>query len=251
MKRVCMVICLLSTFLGCSGPAGPRGFMGDRGPDGNRGDIGHGLRGDFELLEASVFLLKSSYDYNYKILEPNKAGFDTSIPFGLDIFQNEFSTQESKDYVYVALNNDERYINILKQIIEKLTKPPANSRDKDAAKKLLLALRDSAECIHQVINLFLTSSGTVKFVNNDRSFITELNVFLMMIFRQRKNVVDDIKKILSKVEPSLTMGNIPNFRNEFKSITEPDGEIYKKIYIGADSLRGLRGIIKNRIDASK
>ncbi|AMR75887.1 hypothetical protein [Borrelia hermsii] len=251
MKKICMVICILIALglVGCIGPIGPHGA---RGSDGKDGKDGQGIRGDIELLEANVLLLKASYACNNEVFKTKRAGFDKSIPFRHAAFQNEFNAREEKDYVYAGLKHDELSIGIVERILEKLINASsANNLDRDVAKKLLVALKNSAQYVNEVINLFLSGTGLAKFHEHNGSIITELNIMVMNIFRQRESVLDDLKKALRNTESSLMPLNVADIRDKLNVIIQNQGRIYKKIYTGDDSLQGLRDAITGKINKLK
>ncbi|UPA12615.1 hypothetical protein [Borrelia venezuelensis] len=255
MERICTIICILSTlmFMGCTGPMGPRGFMGFRGPDGKRGAIGQGLRGDFELLEANVLILKSSYYYNYQVFNSKRANFNNSIAFGHSVFQDEFNTDQPKDYVYASLRHDESDISMVERIVAQLTgNVLANNLDNNAVKLLLLALRDSAKYVYEFMDFFLSGVGLAKFRKYDEPHISELCAMVMDMFRQRESVLADIQSVLIDIRSLFKRElDIAKVRSSLNSIINIQGKVYEKIYIGNGSLKGLRDSVENKIDELK
>ncbi|WP_434757070.1 hypothetical protein bpuCAU1_001226 (plasmid) [Borrelia puertoricensis] len=255
MKRICAIIFILSTlmFIRCTGPMGPQGFMGFRGLDGKLGAIGQGLRGDFELLEASILILKSSYYYNYQLFDLKRENFNNSIAFEHSVFQNEFNTDQPKDYVYAGLRHDESNVSLVEEIVAQLTGNVANSFDNDAAKHLLLALRDSAKYVYEFMDFFLSGVGLANFRKYDEPYISELCVMAMDMFRERESVLDDIQSILIDIRFLFKDGvvDIAKLRSSLNPIINIQGKIYEKIYIGNRSLKGLRDSVKNKIDELK
>ncbi|UPA11229.1 hypothetical protein bpSLO_001075 (plasmid) [Borrelia parkeri] len=232
---------------------GPQGFMGFIGPDGKRGAIGQGLRGDFELLEASILILKSSYYYNYQVFNSKRANFNNSIAFGHSVFQDEFNTEQSKDYVYAGLKHDESDVSMVEQIVAQLTgNVLANNLDNNAAKRLLLALRDSAKYVYEFMDFFLSGVGLAKFRKYDEPHISELSAMVMDIFRQRESVLDDVQSVLINIRSLFKRGvDVAKVRSSLNSIINTQGKVYEKIYIGNGSLKGLRDSVKNKIDELK
>ncbi|AHH11148.1 collagen-like protein (plasmid) [Borrelia coriaceae] len=259
MKKICMVVCILVAlgFVGCVGPDGLIGPCGPKGADGKRGLPGHDGRSDIDLLRVNYYHLLRIYDINYKAFSARKADFDRDIPFISIEFGNEFRTEEQRNSVYAGLGYSIEYIEIVKQIIIALKKIVSDA-NREHARGLLLALKNSSEYFHDVIEIMNSEDMIRSDVNlsrlkrgNNMEDVNELNAMLMELLYKRECVISDIKEILDStklflVDPSI-IHHIANIKFKLKAIVSLNGKVYKKIYTGEESLKGLRDAIEKKM----
>lgn len=259
MKRICMVICVLSVlgFVACVGPMGARGLSGPKGHTGQKGLKGHNGRSDVDLLKANYLNLVRVYNTNYETFKSRKADFDKIIPFSSAEFNNEFVTEKQRNYVYAGLGYRVSDIEIVKQIITGFMNIVSDA-NKRYVNDLLLALRDSAQYVHEVIEIMDAGNdfdlAKLKREINEED-ISELNAMLMEMLYRRASVLDDIENMLDSTKLFLVNLSILHHIASVKSKLDPivlfDGKIHKKIYVGDESLKNLRDAIEKKVNNIK
>ncbi|UPA12616.1 hypothetical protein [Borrelia venezuelensis] len=244
----CTVSMEMGESIGIVGQRGPRGITGLAGNAGLRGDVGDEVgRGDIAILMTSLSKLKRSYYANINEFNLQKNDIDTKALFDHSIFEDLFklnNPENGRDDVYASLKHNVEDIQTVKRIIESLT----NSSDsivKEYAKYLLSFLKDSARFIREIISFLDKELVTLK-QSNDLEGMSELNSMLIMMFRQRESVLDDIHDVLRNAKQSFK----PNFvdtvqmRDALGSIVRPGERLREKVYGGHFSInRSLQSLL--------
>ncbi|UPA16980.1 hypothetical protein bcCo53_001148 (plasmid) [Borrelia coriaceae] len=253
----CSISASLADSLGLSGSRGLTGPVGPTGALGLRGDAGKELgRGDIAILGADLTRLKHSYNSNIERFDLQKGDIDTKALFEHSAFGDKFNLNNpnnQRNAFYASLKYDIADIKIVEGIVKILT----NQSDdivKFEAMSLLSALSDSAQFVSQIISFLEVELDLIKQSKNIAG-VSELNFLLMMVFRQREDVLTSVKEILIEVEPYLSQDpiDVPKIRSVLKPIISLDGRVRTKIYkrgigINNESLQTLRALIESKVN---
>ncbi|AHH13020.1 Hypothetical protein BHO_0025300 (plasmid) [Borrelia hermsii YBT] len=262
MKRIYMVMCILNTlwFVGCLGPRGPVGVSGPAGIDGHTGEPGKkSVRGDIAILRMSLLELKRSYNANVEGFDLQNGNIDTKVLFEHNMFGNRFkldNPDNKRNDFYASLKYDIADIKIVEQIIKDFAvgslRGQVDGTLQSDALSLLPILSDSSWFVRQVISLLEAELATLQ-QSNDVAGISEINVMLMMMLRQRESVIDDVKERLKSSEPFLSP-NIIDFlgvRAMLNPMILAGGKVRAKIYGANMTLRSLKNAIEEKINELK
>ncbi|UPA11230.1 hypothetical protein bpSLO_001076 (plasmid) [Borrelia parkeri] len=264
MTRVCVVIFVMISLgflivqctvpmgiaksIGIVGQRGPRGITGLAGNAGLRGDVGEKSgRGDIAMLMTSLSKLKRSYYANINEFNLQKNDIDTKALFDHSIFEDSFklnNPENGRDDVYASLKHNVEDIQTVKRIVESLTNS-SDSMVKEYAKYLLIFLKDSARFIREVISLLDKELAILKQSNNLEG-MSELNAMLIMMFRQRECVLDDVHDILKNAKQSFKPNFVDTVRiqDALGSIVRPGERLREKVYGGSFSInRSLQSLL--------
>ncbi|AHF45574.1 hypothetical protein [Borrelia parkeri] len=264
MTRVCVVIFVMISLgflivqctvpmgiaksIGIVGQRGPRGITGLAGNAGLRGDVGEKSgRGDIAMLMTSLSKLKRSYYANINEFNLQKNDIDTKALFDHSIFEDSFklnNPENGRDDVYASLKHNVEDIQTVKRIVESLTNS-SDSMVKEYAKYLLIFLKDSARFIREVISLLDKDLAILKQSNNLEG-MSELNAMLIMMFRQRECVLDDVHDILKNAKQSFKPNFVDTVRiqDALGSIVRPGERLREKVYGGSFSInRSLQSLL--------
>ncbi|AHH14541.1 hypothetical protein [Borrelia hermsii] len=249
-----LMICNMFCSNGASGD-----IPGSAGTEGNVEDPGKKAgRGDIAILRMNLSKLKHSYNANVEEFDLRKGNIDTKVLFEHNMFGNRFKLDnpdnERNDF-YASLKHDIADIKVIEQLIKELANSPDNMVQSDAL-LLLVTLSMSGRCVNQVISLLENALITLQ-QSNDVAGISEINVILLMMLRQRESVINDVKEILikSKLHLSSNPINITGIRVALSPITRLGGKVREKVsgkILGTNrDLQSLRGIIEEKINGLK
>ncbi|AMR75889.1 hypothetical protein [Borrelia hermsii] len=244
---VCNVFCSNGASGETSGSAGTEGNVEEPGKKAGRGDIA--------ILRMNLSKLKHSYNANVEGFDLQKGNIDTKVLFEHSVFGDKFKLDnqdnERNDF-YASLKHDIVDIKVVERLIKELANSSDNMVQSDAL-LLLATLSMSGRCVSEVISLLETELITL-YQSNDVAGISEINVILMMMLRQRESVIDDVKEILTKAKLHLSSNpiNITGIRVALSPITRLGGKVREKIsgkILGTNrDLQSLRGIIEDKIN---
>ncbi|WP_434757071.1 hypothetical protein bpuCAU1_001227 (plasmid) [Borrelia puertoricensis] len=244
----CTVPMGIAESIGIVGQRGFRGIAGLSGDAGLRGDAGEKAgRGDIAMLMTSLLSLKHSYysNINEFNLQKNDIGiealFESSVfsEFGVD-----FNDDDAKNDVYASLKHNVEDIQTVKMIVESLT----NSSDlkaKEYATYFLIFLRDSVRFVRKVISLLENELAMFE-QSNDLEGMSELNAMLIMMFRQREYVLDNVRDILRNTKRSFKPSFVDTvlILDALGSIVRPGERLRRKVYGGVGSTnRSLQSLL--------
>ncbi|WP_330730233.1 hypothetical protein [Borrelia turicatae] len=198
----------------------------------------------YATLLESVRLLKESLNFNSE-------GFDQTA---FDSMFNDFALYfKSDDYylkncVYAALKHNFVYIEKIRQIVRAL-KSIGISDYKDTALDLLISLRDSGIYVSEVVKedgqiLNDANLGMLQQIK-DVEIISGIKSALDNLLVQRNRVIELFE---NKIRDISGLDNVESIKDAVDLIIGKNGEIFKVIEVGNDSLLGLKDTIKDKID---